>query len=49
MCICAYVVVCMCVVYVCAHVREKVMFKVYGSESESMSDQYEIFFVLDIY
>ena len=26
--------------YVCAYVREKVMFEVYGSESESMSDQY---------
>ena len=27
--------------YVCAYVREKVMFKVYGVES--MSDQYRIF------
>ena len=40
---------CMCVVYVCAYVREKVMFEVYGSESESMSDQYGIFLFLVIY
>ena len=31
--------------YVCAYVREKFMFEVYGGESESMSDQYRIFFV----
>ena len=31
MCICC----CMCVVYVCAYVREKVMFEVYGSESKT--------------
>ena len=31
--------------YVCPYVREKVMFKVYGGESESMSDQYASFFV----
>ena len=35
----------MCLVYVCACVREKVMFEVYSSESESMSDQYDFFFV----
>ena len=35
----------MCVVYVCAYVREKVMFEVYGGESESMSDQYGFFLV----
>ena len=35
----------MCVVYVCAYVREKIMFEVYGSESESMSDQYGILFL----
>ena len=29
--------------YVCAHVREKVMFEVYGGES--MNDQYGRFFV----
>ena len=39
--ICEYVVV--CVVYVCAHVREKVMFEVYGGESTS--DQYGFCFV----
>ena len=44
-CICC----CMCVVYVCAYVREKVMFEVYGSESEGMSDQYESFLCLAIY
>ena len=38
MCVCC----CTCVAYVCAYVREKVMFEVYGSESESMSDQYRI-------
>ena len=31
------------VAYVCAYVREKIMFEVYGGESESMSDQYESF------
>ena len=31
--------------YVCAYVREKVTFEVYGGESESMSDQCRIFFV----
>ena len=31
--------------YVCAYVREKIMFKVYGGESESMSDQYRIIVV----
>ena len=35
MCVCC----CTCVAYVCAYVRKKVMFEVYGSESESMSDQ----------
>ena len=45
MCICCY----MCVVYVCAYVREKVMFEVYGSESESMNDQYGFFLFLIIY
>ena len=38
MCVCC----CTCVAYVCAYVREKVMFEVYGGESESMSDQYRI-------
>ena len=37
------------VVYVCAYVREKVMFEVYGGESESMSDQYGFFMFLAIY
>ena len=36
MCVCC----CTCVAYVCAYVREKVMFEVY--DSESMSDQYRI-------
>ena len=36
---------CTCVAYVCAYVREKVMFEVYGRESESISDQYRLFFV----
>ena len=35
----------MCVAYVCAYVREKVMFEVYGGESERMSYQYGSFFV----
>ena len=35
---------CTCVAYVCAYEREKVMIEVYGGESESMSDQYGIFF-----
>ena len=39
MCICCF----MCVVYICAYVCEKVMFKVCGDESESMSDQYGFF------
>ena len=43
MCICAYVVVRVWLMF-CAYVREKVMFEVYGSESENMSDQYRIFF-----
>ena len=45
MCVCS----CMCVVYVCAYVREKIMFEVYGGESESMSDQYGFFLFLAIY
>ena len=40
MCVCC----CTCVAYVCAYVREKVMFEVYGGESESMSDQHRFFF-----
>ena len=40
---------CTCVAYVCAYVREKVMFEVYGCESESMSDQYRFFLFLAIY
>ena len=40
MCICC----CACVAYVCAYVLEKVMFEVYGGESESMSDEYKVFF-----
>ena len=43
MCICPYVVV--RVAYVCAYVREKVMFEVCGGESENMSDQYGSYFV----
>ena len=39
MCVCC----CTCVAYVCAYVREKVMFEVYGGESGSMSDQYGIY------
>ena len=35
-----------CVAYVCAYVREKVMFEVYGGESESMSDQWKFLFIL---
>ena len=42
MCICC----CMCMVYVCTYVREKVMFEVYGGESESMSDQYGFFLAI---
>ena len=38
-CVCC----CTCVAYVCAYVREMVMFEVYGGESESMSDQYNFF------
>ena len=41
-CICCFT----CVAYVCAYVREKVMFEVYGGESESMSDQYSIFLAI---
>ena len=41
MCVCC----CTRVDYVCAYLREKVMFEVYGGESESMSDQYESFFL----
>ena len=41
MCVCC----CTYVAYVCASVREKVMFEVYGGESESMSDQYGRFFL----
>ena len=40
MCVCC----CTCVAYFCAYVREKVMFEVYGGESESMSDQLKVFF-----
>ena len=36
---------CTCVAYVCAYMREKVMFEVYGGESESMSYQCRIFVV----
>ena len=39
----AFVCCCTCVAYVCAYVREKVTFEVYGGKSESMSDRY-IFF-----
>ena len=45
MCACC----CTCVVYVCAYVREKVMFEMYGGESESMSDQYGSCLFLAIY
>ena len=41
MCVCC----CTCVAYVCAYMHEKVMFEVYGDESESMSDQWKFFFV----
>ena len=40
---------CTCVAYVCVYVREKVMFEVYGCESESMSDQYGSFLFSSIY
>ena len=40
MCVCC----CTCVAYVCAYVREKIMFEVYGGESESMSEQYRFLF-----
>ena len=46
-CLCTYVVV--RAPYVCAYVREKVMFEVYGGESESMGEQYRIFSFLAIY
>ena len=36
----------MCVVNVCAYVREKVMFEVYGGESGNMSDQTSMVFFL---
>ena len=39
MCVCS----CTCVAYVCAYVREKVMFEVYGGESESVSDQWKFY------
>ena len=35
-CVCC----CTCLAYVCAYVRENVMFEVYGGESKSMSDHY---------
>ena len=42
--------ICVCcstrLAYVCAYVREKVMFEMCGGESESMSDQYGSFFLL---
>ena len=41
MCVCC----CTCVAYVCAYVREKVMFEVYGGESESTSVCMEVFFL----
>ena len=45
-CICAYVRMLLYVLaYVCAYVSAKVMFEVYGGESECMSDQYIIFFL----
>ena len=39
---------CTCLAYVCAYVREKVMFEVYGGESKSMSDQWKFFLFLAI-
>ena len=39
MCVCCSA----CVAYVRAYVREKVMFELYGDESESMSDQCRIY------
>ena len=45
----AYVHMCVCcctyVAYICAYVREKIMFEVYGGESESMSDQWKFFLI----
>ena len=38
-----YVCCCTYVAYVCAYVREKVMFEVCGGESECMSDQLKFF------
>ena len=35
---------CTYLAYICAYVREKVMFEVYGGESESMSEQYRFLF-----
>ena len=40
-CVCC----CTCVAYVCAYMRENLMFEVYGGESKSMSDQYGRFFL----
>ena len=46
-CICAYVRMLLYVCgYVCAYVREKVMFEVYDDESEIMSEQYRIFLAI---
>ena len=42
MCVCC----CTCVAYVCAYVREKVMFEEYGGECESISDQWKFFLFL---
>ena len=53
LCWVAYVHMCVCcctfVAYVCAYVREKIMFEVYGGESESISDRWKFFFFLVIY
>ena len=40
MCVCC----CTCMAYVCAYVRENVIFEVYGGECESISNQYASFF-----
>ena len=48
MCICVYIVVRVWLMFVHMCVI-KVMFEVYGVESESMSDQYRIFLFLAIY
>ena len=42
MCVCC----CTCVAYACAYEREKIMFEVYGGESESMSDKYGSFLAI---